>query len=99
MRREFGPGGRGLARRHSDARPSACAAGLESREIRGRTGSSSLRTDLAGDDLADYVVRSETRHDEHLAELRRLYGFRSFSGRAAREVRALLDCSPARIAK
>ena len=42
--------------------------------------------DLAGDDLADYAVRSETRH-EHLAELRRLYGFRSFSGRAAREVR------------
>ena len=42
--------------------------------------------DLAGDDLAHYAVRSETRH-EHLAELRRLYGFRSFSGRAAREVR------------
>ena len=42
--------------------------------------------DLAGDDLADYAVRSETRH-EHLAELRQLYGFRSFSGRAAREVR------------
>ena len=37
--------------------------------------------DLDGDELADYAVRSETRH-EHLAELRRLYGFR-FS-RAAR---------------
>ncbi len=33
----------------------------------------------------DYAVRSETRH-EHLAELRRLYGFRSFSGGAAREL-------------
>ena len=41
--------------------------------------------DLDGDDLADYAVRSETRH-EHLAELRRLYGFRSFSGGAARRV-------------
>ena len=37
--------------------------------------------DLDGDELADYAVRSETRH-EHLAELRRLYGFRSFSGGA-----------------
>ena len=41
--------------------------------------------DLDGDELADYAVRSETRH-EHLAELRRLYGFRSFSGGAAREL-------------
>ena len=41
--------------------------------------------DLGGDELADYAVRSETRHD-HLAELRRLYGFRSFSGGAAREL-------------
>ena len=41
--------------------------------------------DLAGDDLADYAVRFETRH-EHLAELRRLYGFRSYSGGAAREL-------------
>ena len=41
--------------------------------------------DLDGDELADYAVRSETR-DEHLAELRRLYGFRSFSGGAAREL-------------
>ena len=41
--------------------------------------------DLDGDDLADYAVRSATRHD-HLAELRRLYGFRSFSGGAAREL-------------
>lgn len=41
--------------------------------------------DVAGDELADYAVRSATRHD-HLAELRRLYGFRSFSGGAAREL-------------
>ena len=41
--------------------------------------------DLVGDELADYAVRSETRH-EHLAELRRLYGFRSFAGGAAREL-------------
>ena len=38
-----------------------------------------------GDGTTDYAVRSETRH-EHLAELRRLYGFRSFSGGAAREL-------------
>ena len=41
--------------------------------------------DLDGDELADYAVRSETRH-EHLGELRRLYGYRSFSGGAAREL-------------
>ena len=40
---------------------------------------------MDGYELADYAVRSETRH-EHLAELRRLYGFRAFSGRAAREL-------------
>ena len=40
--------------------------------------------DVDGDDLADYAVRFATRHD-HLAEQRRLYGFRSFSGGAARE--------------
>ena len=42
--------------------------------------------DLDGDDLADYAVRIETRHD-HLAELHRLYEFRSFSGGAARAIR------------
>ena len=41
--------------------------------------------DLDGDELADYAVRSETRH-EHLAELRHLYGFRSFAGGAAHEL-------------
>ena len=40
---------------------------------------------LDGDELADYAERSETRH-EHLAELRRLYGFRSFTGGAARKI-------------
>ena len=35
---------------------------------------------LDGEELGDYAARSETRH-EHLAELRRLYGFRSFYGR------------------
>ena len=40
---------------------------------------------LDGEELGDYAVRSENRH-EHLAELRRLYGFRSFSGGAAREL-------------
>ena len=44
---------------------------------------------LDGEELGDYAVRSETRH-EHLAELRRLYGFRSFSGGAARELVASL---------
>ena len=51
--------------------------------------------DLDGDELADYAVRSETRH-EHLAELRRLYGFRSFSGGAAREDRLREEAEPAR---
>ena len=41
--------------------------------------------DLDGDELADYAVRSETRH-EHLAELRRLYGFRSFAGGAGHKL-------------
>ncbi len=40
---------------------------------------------LDGEELGDYAVRAETLH-EHLAELRRLYGFRSFSGGAAREL-------------
>jgi TnpA family transposase len=41
---------------------------------------------LRADDLVDYAVREETRH-EHLAELRKVYGFRSFSGRVARDLR------------
>ncbi|KAA8449387.1 DUF4158 domain-containing protein, partial [Acetobacter pomorum] len=41
---------------------------------------------LNADDLVDYATREETRH-EHLAELRALYGFRTFSGRGARELK------------
>ncbi len=41
---------------------------------------------LNADDLVDYAAREETRH-EHLAELRALYGFRTFSGRGARELK------------
>ena len=41
---------------------------------------------LGADDLVDYASREETRH-EHLAELRALYGFRTFSGRGARELK------------
>lgn len=41
---------------------------------------------LRGEDLIDYAAREETRH-EHLAQLRDIYGFRSFSGRAARDLR------------
>jgi hypothetical protein len=35
---------------------------------------------------APYASREETRH-EHLADLRRIYGYRSFSGRGARDLR------------
>jgi len=41
---------------------------------------------LSADDLVDYAAREETRH-EHLSELRALYGFRTFSGRGARELK------------
>ena len=41
---------------------------------------------LHADSLGDYAAREETRH-EHLSELRALYGFRTFSGRGARELR------------
>lgn len=41
---------------------------------------------LHADALGDYATREETRH-EHLSELRALYGFRTFSGRGARELR------------
>lgn len=41
---------------------------------------------LHADALGDYAAREETRH-EHLSELRTLYGFRTFSGRGARELR------------
>jgi len=41
---------------------------------------------LSGDDLLPYATREETRH-EHLADLRRIYGYRAFSGRGARDLR------------
>jgi TnpA family transposase len=41
---------------------------------------------LRGEELIDYAAREETRH-EHLAQLRDIYGFRSFSGRGARALR------------
>ncbi|WP_313737053.1 Tn3 family transposase [Sphingobium yanoikuyae] len=41
---------------------------------------------LTSDDLLLYAAREETRH-EHLADLRRIYGYRSFSGRGARDLR------------
>ena len=41
---------------------------------------------LSGDDLLLYAAREETRH-EHLADLRRIYGYRSFTGRGARDLR------------
>ncbi|MCP1237968.1 Tn3 family transposase [Gluconobacter kondonii] len=41
---------------------------------------------LSRDDLLLYAAREETRH-EHLADLRRIYGYRSFSGRGARDLR------------
>lgn len=44
---------------------------------------------LGADDLVDYAAREETRH-EHLAELRGLYGFRTFSGRGASELKEWL---------
>jgi TnpA family transposase len=45
---------------------------------------------LNADDLVDYAAREETRH-EHLAELRARYGFRTFSGRGARELKDWLS--------
>ena len=44
---------------------------------------------LKADDLLDYATREETRH-EHMASLRRLYGYRAFSGRRARDLIAWL---------
>jgi len=47
---------------------------------------------LGPDDLADYAVREETRH-EHLATLRTVYGYKAFSGWAARDLRAWLEAA------
>lgn len=40
---------------------------------------------LNADDLADYAHRAETRR-EHLADLRRIYGYKMFTGRGARDL-------------
>ena len=41
-------------------------------------------------DLDAYAAREETRH-EHMASLRQLYGYRTFSGRGARDLKLWLD--------
>ena len=38
------------------------------------------------EDLDGYAVREETRR-EHFAEIRRIYGYRMFTGRCARELK------------
>ena len=44
---------------------------------------------LKPDDLAGYATREETRH-EHLAALRALYGYKMFTGRGSRDLKAWL---------
>ena len=44
---------------------------------------------LRADDLLAYASREETRH-EHLAVLRRIYGYKTFSGRGARALKTWL---------
>ena len=45
---------------------------------------------MRAEDLDGYAVREETRR-EHLAELRRSYGYRMFSGRCARDLKVWLE--------
>ena len=42
------------------------------------------------DELAGYAAREETRH-EHLAALRAIYGYKMFTGRGARDLKAWLE--------
>ena len=42
------------------------------------------------EDLDGYAIREETRR-EHMAELRRIYGYRMFSGRCARDLKLWLE--------
>jgi len=49
----------------------------------------SAQLDLNSDDLMGYAAREETRH-EHLAALREIYGYKMFSGRGARDLKAWL---------
>jgi len=44
---------------------------------------------LNADDLLRYAIREETRH-EHLGALRKIYGYRMFSGRRARDLKVWL---------
>ncbi len=45
---------------------------------------------LRGEDLGNYAIREETRH-EHMAILRDTFGYRAFSGRGARDLKTWLD--------
>jgi len=45
---------------------------------------------LNTDDLLRYAIREETRH-EHLGALRKIYGYRMFSGRRARDLKVWLE--------
>jgi hypothetical protein len=45
---------------------------------------------LRADDLAEYATRAETRR-EHLQALRALYGYKTFTGRGARDLKAWLE--------
>jgi TnpA family transposase len=45
---------------------------------------------LSGTELDEYAVREETRH-EHMATLRQAYGYKSFSGRGARDLKDWLS--------
>ena len=45
---------------------------------------------MRAEDPGGYAVREETRR-EHLAEIRRIYGYRMFSGRCARELKVWLE--------
>ena len=46
---------------------------------------------MTGDELLPYAARRQTRQ-QHLHALRQLYGFKMFSGRRARELKARLSC-------
>ncbi len=45
---------------------------------------------MRAEDLVGYAVREETRR-EHLADIRLIYGYRMFSGRCARDLKAWLE--------
>ena len=45
---------------------------------------------MRAEDMDGYAIREETRR-EHLAELRRIYGYRMFSGRCARNLKVWLE--------